>query len=111
MITFDNAGDFSENKAITQALEAETYFAQPYASHERGLNENTNGLLGHFIPKGTDLRTVSEEDLRRGCVEHQATQVPGVQITLGGVCRAKAGGLAFISDLNPPSTTKKDFLC
>ena len=55
----------SGHKAIAEALEAKTYFAPPYASHERGLNENTNGLLRQFIPKGTDLRTVSEEDLKR----------------------------------------------
>ena len=63
-ITFDNGGEFSEHRAIAEALEAKTYFAHPYASHERGLNENTNGLLRQFIPKGTDLRTVSEEDLQ-----------------------------------------------
>ncbi len=64
-ITFDNGLEFSEHKAIAKALEADTYFTHPYASHERGLNENTNGLLRQFIPKGTDLRTVSEEDLQR----------------------------------------------
>ncbi|EAR3732971.1 IS30 family transposase, partial [Salmonella enterica] len=64
-ITFDNGGEFSEHQAIAEALEAEMYFAHPYAPHERGLNENTNGLLRQFIPKGTDLRTVSEEDLER----------------------------------------------
>lgn len=41
------------------------YFAHPYALHERRVNENTNGLLRQFIPKGTDLRTVSEGDLAR----------------------------------------------
>ena len=64
-ITFDNGLEFSEHKAIAEALNADTYFAHPYASHERGLNENTNGLLRQFIPKGTDLRTVTEEDLQR----------------------------------------------
>ena len=64
-LTFDNGLEFSEHKAIAKALEADTYFAHPYASHERGLNENTNGLLRQFIRKGTDLRTVSEEDLAR----------------------------------------------
>ena len=64
-ITFDNGGEFSQHKAIAKALEADMYFAHPYASYERGLNENTNGLLRQFIPKGTDLRTVSEEDLQR----------------------------------------------
>jgi IS30 family transposase len=62
-ITFDNGLEFSEHKAIAKALEAECYFAHPYASHERGLNENTNGLLRQFIRKGTDLRTLSEADL------------------------------------------------
>ena len=64
-ITFDNGLEFSEHKAIAKALEADVYFAHPYASYERGLNENTNGLLRQFIRKGTDLRTVSEEDLQR----------------------------------------------
>ena len=64
-ITFDNGGEFSQHKVIAKALEAEMYFAHPYASYERGLNENSNGLLRQFIPKGTDLRTVSEEDLQR----------------------------------------------
>lgn len=64
-LTFDNGLEFSEHKAIAEALDAKTYFAHPYSSHERGLNENTNGLLRQFIPKGTDLRTVTEEDLQR----------------------------------------------
>lgn len=64
-LTFDNGLEFSEHKAIAEALDAKTYFAHPYASYERGLNENTNGLLRQFIPKGTDLRTVTEEDLQR----------------------------------------------
>lgn len=64
-ITFDNGLEFSEHKAIAKALEADMYFAHPYASYERGLNENTNGLLRQFIRKGTDLSTVSEEDVQR----------------------------------------------
>ena len=50
-ITFDNGGEFAEHKAIEEALGAETYFAHPYSSWERGLNENSNGLLRQFIPK------------------------------------------------------------
>jgi IS30 family transposase len=64
-ITFDNGGEFALHKEIAEALDAQTFFAHPYSSYERGLNENFNGLLRQFIPKGTDLRTVSEEDLLR----------------------------------------------
>ena len=64
-ITFDNGGEFAEHKAIEEALGAKAYFAHPYSSWERGLNENSNGLLRQFIPKGTDLREVTDEEIRR----------------------------------------------
>lgn len=64
-ITFDNGREFTRHKEIAAALEAETYFAHPYASRERGLNENSNGLLRQFIPKGTDLTAVTDDELRR----------------------------------------------
>lgn len=64
-ITFDNGGEFAGHKAIEAALEAKTYFAHPYSSWERGLNENFNGLLRRYIPKGTDLRTVTDEEIEQ----------------------------------------------
>ena len=64
-ITFDNGGEFTRHKEIAAALGTETYFAHPYASWERGLNENTNGLLMQFIPKGTDLAEVTDDELRK----------------------------------------------
>ncbi len=63
-LTFDNGGEFSEHKKIAEALEADTYFAHPYSTYERGLNENFNGLLRQYIPKGTDLRTITDEQLQ-----------------------------------------------
>ncbi len=52
------------NKVFSkEAGEVSSAIAPPYGSHEQGLNEKTNGLLRQFIPKGTDLRTVSDEDL------------------------------------------------
>ncbi|XYX39790.1 IS30 family transposase [Candidatus Erwinia dacicola] len=64
-ITFDNGREFTRHKEVADALEAETYFAHPYASWQRGLNENTNGLLRQFIPKGTDLTAVTDDELRK----------------------------------------------
>ena len=57
-LTFDNGSGFVKHEAIAEALEATTYFAHPYAFWERGINENTNGLLRQFFPKRTDFRTV-----------------------------------------------------
>lgn len=64
-ITADNGSEFVEHKAIAEALNTEVYFAHPYSSWERGLNENFNGLLRQYIPKGTDLRTITDEDVRQ----------------------------------------------
>ncbi len=48
---------------VNTALECTSYFAKPYHSWERGLNENTNGLIRQYFPKRSDLREVSEENL------------------------------------------------
>lgn len=55
-ITADNGKEFANHEIFSEELVAKTYFAHPYASWERGLNENTNGLIRQFFPKGSDLR-------------------------------------------------------
>ena len=60
-ITADNDSEFVEHEKISEALGVEFYFAHPYSSWERGLNENFNGLLRQYIPKGTNMRTISDE--------------------------------------------------
>ena len=62
-LTSDNGMEFSRHEGIAQALEADYYFARPYASWQRGLNENANGLIRQYLPKGCDFDAVSEEDL------------------------------------------------
>jgi len=62
-ITFDNGKEFAAHEEIAQALEADTYFAHPYASWERGTNENTNGLIRQYIPKETDFRKLTDSDI------------------------------------------------
>lgn len=59
-ITFDNGKEFSGHKEIAKGLETDVYFAKPYASYERGLNENTNGLIRQWAPKKTDFRTLDD---------------------------------------------------
>ena len=67
-ITADNGKEFSYHDQIANALDAEVYFAHPYSSWERGLNENTNGLLRQYFPKGTDLKKVSQEEVDKAVV-------------------------------------------
>jgi len=63
-LTADNGREFAGHQCLAQKLQTDVYFAQPYHSWERGLNENTNGLIRQYFPKGTDLRNISEQQLR-----------------------------------------------
>lgn len=54
-ITVDNGKEFSYHEQIEKMLDTKVYFAHPYALHERGLNENTNGLIRQYIPKKSIL--------------------------------------------------------
>ncbi|GAD91432.1 putative transposase [Vibrio halioticoli NBRC 102217] len=62
-ITADNGREFAGHQKIGEALDAKVYFAHPYCSYERGANENANGLLRQYVKKGTDLRTVKDDDI------------------------------------------------
>ncbi|MFO1367915.1 MAG: IS30 family transposase [Marinagarivorans sp.] len=63
-ITSDNGKEFAEHVKIASTLECDFYFAHPYHSWERGLNENTNGLLRQYFPKNTDFKRVSDADVQ-----------------------------------------------
>lgn len=54
-ITFDNGKEFAGHEKISVALKAKCFFATPYRSWERGLNEHTNGLVRQYLPKKTDF--------------------------------------------------------
>ena len=58
-ITADNGKEFAGFAEVDAALGCRTYFANPHAPWERGANENTNGLIRDWFPKGHDLRSVS----------------------------------------------------
>lgn len=64
-ITADNGKEFAYHGEIGKALSADVYFAHPYSSWERGLNENTNGLLRQYFPKITNLKLVSKAEVNK----------------------------------------------
>ena len=60
-ITSDNGGEFANYHNIEKLLNVEFYFAEPYKSYQRGTNENTNGLLREYFPKGTVFEDTMEQ--------------------------------------------------
>jgi len=64
-LTADNGKEFSNHQSIGYALGADFYFATPYHSWERGLNEHTNGLVRQYFPKSQRFDLVSDEDLKK----------------------------------------------
>jgi IS30 family transposase len=62
-ITFDNGKEFAGFKELERGLDMRSYFARAYHSWERGTNENTNGLLRQFFPKGMDFRSIEQSAL------------------------------------------------
>lgn len=64
-ITYDNGSEFADHKTTETRLNIDIYFAYPYHSWERGINENTNGLLRQFFPKGTDFTKITDADLQK----------------------------------------------
>ncbi len=63
-ITADNGKEFAEHETIAKDLEANFYFAHPYASWERGLNENTNGLVRQYFPKQCHFERITDEEIQ-----------------------------------------------
>jgi IS30 family transposase len=62
-ITSDNGGEFAEHAILSKTYGFNWYFCHPFCSGERGLNENTNGLIRDFLPKGTDFNLVSDKEI------------------------------------------------
>lgn len=63
-ITYDNGSEFSAWKKTEEKLGVAIYFAEPYKSCQRGRNENTNGLVRDYFPKGTDFKKISRQELQ-----------------------------------------------
>jgi IS30 family transposase len=83
-LTVDNGKEFVRFKELEDKTGLTVCFAQPYSAWQRGTNENTNGLLRQYFPKGTVVRNVTQEDLAfavkklnhrpRKCLDYQSPQ-------------------------------------
>jgi transposase, IS30 family len=73
-ITFDNGTEFARCHRLEKHLGLKLYFADPGCPYQRGTNENTNGLIRQYYPKGTDFRDITHDAVRR--VEHSLNNRP-----------------------------------
>ena len=64
-LTADNGKEFVAHEELKKVLGAQVYFAKPYHSWERGLNEHTNGLVRQYFPKGTRFDSLCQEDVQK----------------------------------------------
>lgn len=95
-ITYDNGKEFAAHKDIANALNTNCYFATPYHSWERGLNEHTNGLVRQYLPKSTEFTAVSDEEIQN--IENRLNNRPRK------VLKYKTPFEVFFAGLNPSST-------
>ena len=64
-LAVDNGKEFSNHESVAKALQIKVFFADPYSAWQRGLNENTNGLIRQYVPKGYDVRVLTDEQVER----------------------------------------------
>jgi len=93
--TIDNGKEFSQFKKLEEKTGLTIYFADPYAAWQRGLNENTNGLLRQYFPKGMNFREITDKVLAlavkkinhrpRKCLDYQTPHEVYYQALRGAV--------------------------
>ena len=64
-LTYDNGKEMAEHETITEDLGVKIYCAHPYSSWERGVNENTNGLIRQYFPKARELTGITREEVEK----------------------------------------------
>ena len=73
-LTYDNGTEMAQHKLFTKNTKIKVYFAHPYSPWERPTNENTNGLIRDYLPKGTDFNLLSKKDIYE--IQNQINQRP-----------------------------------
>lgn len=73
-LTYDNGTEMAQHKLFTKNSKVKVYFAYPYSPWERPTNENTNGLIRDYFPKGTDFTLIAKKDIKN--VQDQINQRP-----------------------------------
>ncbi len=73
-LTYDNGTEMAQHKLFTKHTKVQVYFAHPYSPWERPTNENSNGLIRDYFPKGTDFNTISKTTLKR--VQNELNERP-----------------------------------
>ena len=73
-LTYDNGSEMAQHKLFTKNTKIQVYFAHPYSPWERPTNENSNGLIRDYFPKGTDFKIISKKRLKE--VQNQLNERP-----------------------------------
>ena len=79
-MTLDNGNEFAQHLNLSKAPQASVYFAHPYCAWQRGLSENTNGLLRPYFPKGANFRFIRQAKLDQ--IQKRLNQRPRKELEL-----------------------------
>jgi IS30 family transposase len=95
-LTYDNGTEMAQHKLFTKNTKVQVYFTHPYSPWERPTNENTNGLLRDYFPKGTDLSVHSKTQLKK--VQRELNERP--RKVLGGDSPAEVFKRMILDQIN-----------